>query len=99
MGVQLAKSKIPPLDGEFEDNSDSESERSSADEDEDEDIESESECETDTDENKLRELQDLHESSYNDKLIEAILYRDEYKIDSMGNECLPDYIWDKLSKL
>jgi hypothetical protein len=94
----IAKSKTLPLDGEFEDHTDSEWDSA----DEDDDFESESECETDKDEEKLKHLQGLAQTSQtsdSDEPLESMCYRERYEIDSMGNECLPDYIWVKLSKL
>jgi hypothetical protein len=97
----IAKSKTSLLDGEFEDHTDSEWDSA----DEDDDFESESECETDKDEEKLKHLQDLASKSQkfdddSDEPLESMCCRDErYEIDSMGNECLPDYVWVKLSKL
>jgi hypothetical protein len=96
----IAVSKTTPLDGEFEDNTDSEWDSA----DEDEDFESESECETDKDEEKLKQLKDLASKSQtsdddSDVLCESMCCRERYEIDSMGNECLPDYVWVKLSKL
>lgn len=80
------------MDGEFQDDSDSSWD--SASEEEDDDIEYESECERDSDSNE-------EECSSCEDISELILRcsQDEYKVDSLGNECLPDHVWAKLSKL